>query len=286
MPVWHGRSRASSRSTTPSENRSSITERSTSSSVMPVQPEITTSWAWYSSAGRPAAPALTRSGMSLLTSTTSCPSAARLSAHARIRESLSPVRNPSGSTDGSVWFNSTCRVPPPASPMGDRPVETTVLQPQVVEQTKGFAREPAEFVMMPLAFEFADHHERQHHPVFREAGHRPRIGEQHRGVQNVRAEGGLLRRGLRGATSGASGGRSVLRSREAPSPARHHAGVFLGGPVVPGVRAGHEAGCRPPRTEFLSHDQDLPCSRHLCRPHRHANADTPRTLAERGGACR
>ncbi|SHT27487.1 Uncharacterised protein [Mycobacteroides abscessus subsp. abscessus] len=64
--------------------------------------EFTTSWARYSSAARPTAPALTRNGMSLLTNVTSLPSAARLSAHAKIRESLESVRKPTGSTEGSV----------------------------------------------------------------------------------------------------------------------------------------------------------------------------------------
>src|SRR6476620_7750616 len=50
--------------------------------------------------------------MSLLTRTTSPPSASRFRAQARILESLLSVRNPTGRTDGSVWFSSTCRVPP------------------------------------------------------------------------------------------------------------------------------------------------------------------------------
>ena len=76
-------------------------------SCIPDQPETTTSCAWYSSAARPTAAALTRSGMSLLTSVTRLPSAARLAAQLRIRESLLSVRNPAGSTVGSVWFSST-----------------------------------------------------------------------------------------------------------------------------------------------------------------------------------
>ncbi|SKV66235.1 Uncharacterised protein [Mycobacteroides abscessus subsp. abscessus] len=101
-PVWHGRSRAASRSTSPDSKSESMTSAEVSSSVIPVQPEFTTSWARYSSAARPTAPALTRSGMSLLTNVTSLPSAARLSAHAKIRESLESVRKPTGSTEGSV----------------------------------------------------------------------------------------------------------------------------------------------------------------------------------------
>ena len=61
--------------------------------------------------------AFTRSGRSLLTRTTSSPSAARLRATDRIRVSLSPSRKPGGSTWGSAWFSST-RTVPPRSPTG------------------------------------------------------------------------------------------------------------------------------------------------------------------------
>ncbi len=54
---------------------------------MPVQPLLTASSARYSCAVSPIAAALTRSGRSLLTSTTSAPSAARFAATARIRAS-------------------------------------------------------------------------------------------------------------------------------------------------------------------------------------------------------
>lgn len=66
-PVWHGRSRASARSTSPSANSASMSSAAVSISCIPDQPEATTSCAWYSSAARPTAAALTRSGMSLLT---------------------------------------------------------------------------------------------------------------------------------------------------------------------------------------------------------------------------
>ena len=46
------------------------------------------------------------------TNVTSRPSAAKFRATARMRESLSPSRNPSGRADGSAWFSSTCTVPP------------------------------------------------------------------------------------------------------------------------------------------------------------------------------
>ena len=52
IPVWHGRSRAASRSISPSANSASISSVDTSISSIPVQPDVMTSWAWYSSAGQ------------------------------------------------------------------------------------------------------------------------------------------------------------------------------------------------------------------------------------------
>ena len=100
--MWQGRFRALARSISPSVNSESISLEVTSSSVMPVQPEVITSWAWYSSAGRPTAPAFTRSGMSLLTNVTRLPSAARFAAQVRMRASLVSVRKPAGKTVGSL----------------------------------------------------------------------------------------------------------------------------------------------------------------------------------------
>ena len=85
---------------------------------MPFQPLDTASSARYSSAAKPTTDALTRIGRSLLTTTTSRPSAARFAATARIRVSLSPSRKPSGSTPGSVWFNSTLSRPPSGNVTG------------------------------------------------------------------------------------------------------------------------------------------------------------------------
>ena len=145
-PVWHGSSATQSNSvpatsTDPSRNSASTTpQEPTSTSARPVQPDGTTSWARYSSAARPTAAAFTRSGMSLVTSTTgpsagarssalnwrsavstrvalNWRSAARLSAQAKMRLSFPSVRKPAGSTSGSVWLSST-RTVPPASPTG------------------------------------------------------------------------------------------------------------------------------------------------------------------------
>ncbi len=79
-----------------------MSARETASSDMPVQPESAGSPARYSWAASPMEAALTRSGRSLLTSTTSLPSAARLLATDRMRVSLSPSRKPAGRTWESV----------------------------------------------------------------------------------------------------------------------------------------------------------------------------------------
>jgi len=72
-----------------------------------------------------------------------------------------------------------------------------VLEPQVVEQTQRLAGEPAELMMMAFVLQLTDHHQRDHHFVFSEAGTGPRIGQQHRGVEHIRPFGVLLnRRGI------------------------------------------------------------------------------------------
>ena len=115
--------------------------------------------------------------MSLLTNVTRLPSAARLAATVRIRASLLSVRNPAGSTVGSLWFSSTCSVPP-CVPTGMGLIETTVLQTKVVEQPQRLPGEPAQLVVVALGFQFTDDHERYHHFVFGEPGARPRVGQQ------------------------------------------------------------------------------------------------------------
>jgi len=71
-------------------------------SACPVQPESTASSARYSSAGRPMDAAFTRSGRSFETTVTSRPSPARLSATARMRESL-VAQLKSGRQHASCW---------------------------------------------------------------------------------------------------------------------------------------------------------------------------------------
>ena len=117
-PQWQGRSRASSRSITPSSNSRSRSVPATSISCVPVYPDSIANSARYSSAASPTDDALTRIGKSLLTSTTSAPSLAKFRATAKIRVSLSPSRRPEGRDSTSVWFNST-RTVPPDSPTGN-----------------------------------------------------------------------------------------------------------------------------------------------------------------------
>ncbi len=74
-----------------------------------------------------------------------------------------------------------------AAPVTDRHrrVQPAMPDPQVVEQAQGLPGEPAEFGMVPLALQLADHHERQHHVVLGEAVQGVRIGQQDTGVQDV-----------------------------------------------------------------------------------------------------
>ncbi|CAD5951264.1 exported protein of unknown function [Streptomyces sp. KY75] len=117
-PVWTGSSAASGTYSVSSVKSRSTCSPERDSSVIPVQPEsVMASSARYSSARRPTEEALIRRGRSLETTVTSYPSAWRLRATARIRESLSPSRYPAGRTPGSEWLSSTRSVPP-RSPSG------------------------------------------------------------------------------------------------------------------------------------------------------------------------
>ncbi|CAI8286295.1 MAG: Uncharacterised protein [Cellulomonadaceae bacterium TMED98] len=68
-------------------------------SAIPVHPESTANSARYSSAARPTEAAFTRIGRSFETTVTARPSAARFTATAKMRESLSPTCKPLGRTD-------------------------------------------------------------------------------------------------------------------------------------------------------------------------------------------
>ena len=67
---------------------------------------------------------------------------------------------------------------PALRPNGNRLIQSTVLETQIVEQPQRLAGEPAQFVVMPFGFEFADDDQRNDHLVFGEPRTRPRVGEQ------------------------------------------------------------------------------------------------------------
>jgi len=75
-----------------------------------------------------------------------------------------------------------------------RRVESTVLRPQVVEESQCLPREVAEFGMRAFGFEFGQDHHREYHLVLCKARERERIGQQYRGVDD---EGAGLRTRLR-----------------------------------------------------------------------------------------
>jgi hypothetical protein len=72
---------------------------------------------------------------------------------------------------------------------GDRKVESLVLHAQLVEIAQGLTGEIADLRIVALAFEFRDHHHRQHHRMLGEAEDRLRVGQQDRRVEHVCALG-------------------------------------------------------------------------------------------------
>ena len=78
-----------------------------------------------------------------------------------------------------------------------RLVEPAVLDAQLVEQPQRLAGEPAELRMRALGLELGDDHDRQHDLVLGEPGDGAGVGEQHAGVQDVRAAGGGAAAGCR-----------------------------------------------------------------------------------------
>ena len=238
-PVWHGRSRAASRSISPSANSASIVVGGDLDLGHPGPAGGDHVLRVVLVGGQPTAAALTRSGMSLLTNVTRLPSAARLSAQVRMRESLVSVRKPAGSTVGSVWLSSTCSVPP-CVPTGIGLIQPPVLDPQIVEHPQRLPGEPAQLVVVPLGLQLADHHQRDDDLVLGEPGQRPRVGQQHRGVEHVAAPGF---RALC-ASSRFDHGCSLVGA--APRP-------LSGGPACPArtsatpPRTPARAGCRPSR---------------------------------------
>jgi hypothetical protein len=69
----------------------------------------------------------------------------------------------------------------------DRRVEPAVPDPELVEQPQRLAGEVAELGVVALGLQFRHHHDRQHDLVLVEAGEGIGVGEQHAGVEYVRA---------------------------------------------------------------------------------------------------
>ena len=123
----------------------------------------------------------------------------------------------------------------------DRLVEPAVGDPQLVEHAQGGAGEVAQLRVVPLPLELGDDHDGQHHLVLIEASERPRIGEQHAGVEDVRA--GLPRRVCLG---GRLAGRGLEWARSPLADRRVHSSP---GPELSCRRTGREPegrSARPP----------------------------------------
>ena len=155
----------------PSSYSSSRSAAATSSSAMPVQPASDSSIGSprYSSASRPTADALIRSGRSLETSVTSVALVGEVAGH-REDPGVVVAEPEAGraATSASVWLSSTRMVPPCVADR-DRLVEPAVRDPQLVEHPQRRAGEVAELGVVPLALELGDHHDRQHDLVLVEA---------------------------------------------------------------------------------------------------------------------
>ncbi len=74
-----------------------------------------------------------------------------------------------------------------------RRIEAAVLDPQFVQHPQRLAGEPAQLGVVPLAFQLADHHERQDDLVLGETAERAGIGQQHRGVEDEGTDGNGVR---------------------------------------------------------------------------------------------
>ena len=69
-------------------------------------------------------------------------------------------------------------------------VEPAMSETKLVEQPQRLPGEPAELGMRALGLELGDDHDRKHDLVLVETGDGTGIGEQHAGVQDVRAASG------------------------------------------------------------------------------------------------
>ena len=81
----------------------------------------------------------------------------------------------------------------------DREVEPLVLDAQLVEVAQRLPGEVPDLGVVPLALELGDHDDGEHDVVLGEAEERPRIAQQHRGVEHVRAL--ILRRARRSSST-------------------------------------------------------------------------------------
>jgi hypothetical protein len=87
------------------------------------------------------------------------------------------------------WVRVVELHPERAAPLtdGQRGVQAPVPHPEVVEQPQRLAGVVAQLGMVALGLQLGDHDHRQDHLVLVEAEHRPRVGQEHRGVQDERA---------------------------------------------------------------------------------------------------
>ena len=151
--------------------------------------------------------------------------------------SLASVRNPAGSTSGSVWLSSTCSVParvPIGTGASSRPC--SMRRSSSVRSAVRANHPSSGWCRLPSSSEITTSGRTTSCSV--EPGQRPRVGQQNRGVEHVAA--------------GVRAGAAVGSITGAPSWARHHAHSPVGRPALARTsatppRTPARAGCRPSR---------------------------------------
>ena len=67
----------------------------------------------------------------------------------------------------------------------DRLIESTILDPKVVQAAQSLAGEVTEFWMIALALELGDNRDRDDHFMFCESGERCRVCQKNTGIEDV-----------------------------------------------------------------------------------------------------
>ena len=106
-----------------------------------------------------------------------------------MRWSLASAPSAAAGRASSSWWLSSTRSVPPSSLTGIGSMQRAVAGAQVLEEPEALAGRPPELGVVALGLQLGEDHERQHDLVLGEARDRPRVGQQHRGVEDVDGRG-------------------------------------------------------------------------------------------------